>query len=518
MTFLSHPDESPTASRAARREPGHRWLRDAVAKCSGVAALTGAAVLAAGAAWAPVAGAALPAGCAHNHDGTVTCSYADTGSEQQFTVPMGVTALSVQAVGAPGAPGLTGAVVRAAGGLPASVRTVMPSTPGQTLFIEVGGPGNDSTGGYNGGANGGHDGGGGGGATDIRTCSVTAASCPDADSTFDSRLLVAGGGGGGGTGGSGTAGAGGGAGQTGSAGGDGTGGITGDGHGGGGGTSTDGGSAGTGYAGIGISQSGTAGNGGAGGNDPSGAYNTTPLGGGGGGGGGYFGGGGGGSADVYIRVNPNGYTVIPGAAGGGGGGSSYSTAANAAFDTAPAGHAPSVSITYTPAVPSISSISPATLGAGARTIPVTVTGSNFDYPVKVKFSNPGIITKVNPSTPTALHLTVTVQQGTIAGPYTLSVTGADGQVARCTGCLNVCPGPSIQEFVPGSVAPGQKTTFTASGYGFTSDAKLDWTRGRELLGPEGVERRLDDHRHGVSFQDGAGGSERDRLGHGWPAG
>ena len=202
------------------------------------------------------------------------------------------------------------------------------------------------------------------------------------------------------------------------------------------------------------------------------------MGGGGGGGGGYFGGGGGGSADIYVRGNPNGYTVIPGAAGGGGGGSSYSTTANAAFDTAPAGQAPSVSITYTPAVTSISSISPATLGAGARAIPITVTGSNFDYPVRVKFSNPGIIAKVNPSTPTALHLTVTVQQGTIADPYTLTVTGADGQVAKCTACLNVAVGPSIQGFVPGIVAPGQKTTFTASGYGFTSDAKL--------TGPAGV--------------------------------
>ena len=74
-------------------------------------------------------------------------------------------------------------------------------TPGQTLFIAVGGNGATSivpafNGGGAGAASGGHVS-GGGGASDIRICSRNAA-CPALGSGQDPRLVVAGGGGGGG--------------------------------------------------------------------------------------------------------------------------------------------------------------------------------------------------------------------------------------------------------------------------------------------------------------------------------
>ncbi len=455
------------------------FLTHSVSKRSGVAALTTAAVLAAGAAWAPVAEAALPAGCVSNHDATVTCSYADTGSEQQFAVPVGVTALSVKAVGAPGGQSLQSPFA-ASGGRGAVVQSVIGSTPGQTLYVEVGGPPSGSTGGYNGGANGGAVAGGGGGASDIRTCSVTATSCSGADNTLDSRLVVAGGGGGGATIGDGSASGstGGDAGPTASAGANGIGGAAADGMGGGGGTSTSGGSAGQGAGAIVLAQSGTAGSGGAGGNDPDGQSHV-PLGGGGGGGGGYFGGGGGGGADVSVVVRPNGYSIVPAAAGGGGAGSSYTVPTNSGgIGTAMLGQLPSVSITYTPSVPSISSISPATLGSGATGIAATVTGSNLDSPIKAKFSSSGIVGTIKSSSPTAVNLTITVKQGTPAGRYNVTVTGADGQAATCTGCLTVVTGPSIQSFAPTTLSPGHRTPFTVTGSGFTSDATL--------VGPTGV--------------------------------
>jgi adhesin/invasin len=67
-------------------------------------------------------------------------------------------------------------------------------TPGQTLYVEVGGVGGIPTGGFNGGGTGGSRNGlsasGGGGASDVRTVSRASSG------TLSSRLIVAGGGGG----------------------------------------------------------------------------------------------------------------------------------------------------------------------------------------------------------------------------------------------------------------------------------------------------------------------------------
>ncbi len=497
MIFLSRTDDRPENLDQTRRHPGHRRLRRAASKRTGVAVLTGAVVLAACAAGAPVAGAAPPVGCSANADGSVTCSYSSTGAEQKFTVPTGVTALSVQAVGAPGGEGLDYPLTTP-GGLAAVVQSVIPATPGQSLYVEVGGTASGSTGGYNGGANGGQNAGGGGGATDIRTCSATATSCSGADNTLDSRLVVAGGGGGGGTTGDGGGSTGGNAGSTASAGANGTGDVAAPGFGGGGGTSTGGGSAGqAGAGGVGPAQNGTAGSGGAGGNDPN-TPGGAPYGGGGGGGAGYFGGGGGGGADIHVTVRPNGYSIVPGAAGGGGAGSSYAVPTNSSeIATATQGQSPSVSITYTPASPSISSISPATLGRGASGIPVTVTGSDFAPPEKVKVTGPngGVTATVKSSAATAVTLAVSVGQAAALGQYTITLTGADGQVATCSGCLTTVAGPDITGFMPSQLAPGAKTTFTATGSGFSSDAKLTGPKGVALLGAEGVKRWDNHHRH-----------------------
>ena len=137
-------------------------------------------------------------------------SFTSTGSEQTYSVPPGVTSVTVTAVGAPGGTGV--APVEPPGGDGASVTATVAVTPGETLYVEVGGDGATgpcSVGGTTGTAfNGGGSsvcGGGGGGASDVRTCSMTA--CPNL--TPDTRLVVAGGGGGRGASNSNTAAAGG---------------------------------------------------------------------------------------------------------------------------------------------------------------------------------------------------------------------------------------------------------------------------------------------------------------------
>lgn len=115
-------------------------------------------------------------------------SFVYTGGEQMVVVPQGITAIHVSVVGGEGGGG--GAIRPGMGG---AVSGDIQVTPGEHLFVEVGGNGAD--GGWNGGGTGGcvllfDCSGDGGGASDIRTTS-------DAQpGSLDSRLVVAGGGGG----------------------------------------------------------------------------------------------------------------------------------------------------------------------------------------------------------------------------------------------------------------------------------------------------------------------------------
>jgi hypothetical protein len=201
-----------------------------------------------------------------------------TGGEQTFVVPAEVAQVTVEAWGA------GGGWANSLGGRGGYLKTTLSVTPGETLYVYVGGAGGSYTGGLvSGGFNGGGAGGfgdepgaGGGGASDLR----------QGGKELANRVVVAGGGGGGGIFSAGGAGGG----TTGVKGVDGT-----DCTGGGGGTQSDGGGGGT---GIHPGSAGDLAIGGAGSIF------------GGGGGGGYYGGGGAGSG-------------IPFSGGGGGGGSSY---------------------------------------------------------------------------------------------------------------------------------------------------------------------------------------------------
>jgi hypothetical protein len=236
--------------------------------------------------------------------------------EQTYTVPPGVTKLEVVAIGGGGGdtPGA------AQGGDAAEVTGILNVTPGQTLYVEVGGNGNDAdigagAGGFNGGGDGG-GGSGGGGASDIRTLPLASELEPT-----DSRLIVAAGGGGaGGTGGD-NPGNGGDAGAAGEI-------SEGGWEGGGAGTQTTGGLGGEGCLAGYDGEDGGLGQGGAGGNGGG------PPGG--GGGGGFYGGGGGGGACTT--------------AGGGGGGGSSLVPAGGQVTIASCCIEPQVRITVAPVI------------------------------------------------------------------------------------------------------------------------------------------------------------------------
>jgi Bacterial Ig-like domain (group 3)/Glycine rich protein len=269
------------------RLPGHRHVATVLAVALSTGGL-GLGLALSGAAVPSMAQAALPSGCSQAAIGAaVVCSFGYTGAEQTFTVPAGVTEVTLTATGASG-----GTAVYGTAGLGGVATDTAAVTPNQTLYVEVGGAGGSNTtfgqagaaGGFNGGGAGGagspaegstkagDGGGGGGGASDVRTLPAS-----DGLSPTDSRLVVGGGGGGGCD-----FSAGGSAGSPGGASYNGT-------NGGGAGTLTGGGAGGNGE-GVGSGADGTLGGGGAGGTP------ATPFdgyGGGCGGGGGYYGGGGG---------------------------------------------------------------------------------------------------------------------------------------------------------------------------------------------------------------------------------
>lgn len=141
-----------------------------------------------------------PVGVDQCASGTMTFDF--TGAEQTWTVPAGVTSIDIEAWGAQG-----GADGTALGGLGGYATGTLAVTPGQTLYIYVGGqgvsgPGSGQNcgfaGGYNGGgptgdiccSNAGGGAGSGGGASDIRV----------GGNTYNERVIVAAGGGGAGDG------------------------------------------------------------------------------------------------------------------------------------------------------------------------------------------------------------------------------------------------------------------------------------------------------------------------------
>lgn len=120
-----------------------------------------------------------------------TTTFNFTGSMQSYVVPAGVTELNIDVLGAKGGDGGNGIKPGGTGG---RVRTTLTVSPGQTLYIYVGGIGfspttyttNPINGGFNGGGSSYQWAGSGGGASDIRI----------GGTTLSDRVVVAGGGGG----------------------------------------------------------------------------------------------------------------------------------------------------------------------------------------------------------------------------------------------------------------------------------------------------------------------------------
>ena len=385
---------------------------------------------------------------------TQTFNY--TGSQQTFTVPACVTSISIQAKGAMGANSNDRLPSNTTGGLGGIASGNLSVSPGDVLYIYVGGQGNaNGNGGFNGGASGGYGnagssciGGpaaGGGGASDVR-----------ATGSAWSNIVILGGGGGAsgrdycngscqpcGCGGA----SGGGGGTTGVNGGAANNcgyGYPGSGiNGGYGGSQSSGGAGGTGDGG---GPTGSAGGQTAGGVGASGNYDVA----GGGGGGGYYGGGGGGSASSGSGVG----------GGGGGGGSSYTGGVTSGSSTPATWSGDGqVTITYVSSVPSVPGVitgnaSMCANASGNYSIVPIPGATTYTWAVP-----PGSIINSGQGT-TSINLTA----GNTSGNISVTATFSCGTSGPSTLMLTIGLVPVIvASSNPASVCSGGTSTLTASG-------------------------------------------------------
>ncbi len=380
---------------------------------------------------------------------TITDSLTYTGAMQTYTVPCGVTSVTISCWGGQGATGGQGGL----GGFSTGTLAV---TPGQSLFVFVGGAGQTAIGGFNGGGSAGsQNAGGGGGASDVRINSSNAAD----------RVIVAGGGGGGGRAGCEqvvVAGGNGGGGN----GGNGVngidaptpGGVAGGGFGGqGNGTA---GAAGIGCGGF-LGQPGTAGSalgiGGNGGNGQSCccfSFGSIPGGGGGGGGLVGAGGGGGGSAGTTGCSGND-----KGAGGGGGGGSAYTGGVqNASITTGIRTGNGVVHISYAdPSVGALAAIvGNTTLCAGSivtYTVPTTTNAISYTWSV------PGTMTIISGQGTNTLIVDV----GSASGSISVVAVGACNTSAPVSTSITVNALPTVTLAIPQIVFCLSDSAYTLTG-------------------------------------------------------
>lgn len=385
---------------------------------------------------------------------TVTDSLTYNGALQTYTVPCGVTSVLIECYGAAGASGADGSAANTGGaqGLGGYSAGTLAVTPGDILYVTVGGAASGSTGGFNGGANGGsQNAGGGGGASDVRV----------GNTALTDRVITAGGGGGGGRGGC----------ETGSING-GNGGDGGGGNGGDGTNSPDGGGgfgavgASAGAQGIGCSgfvgSPGTAGASGVGGVGGAGqsccCFSISAIPGGGGGGGGFTGGGGGGggSAGTTSCSGNN-----KGGGGGGAGGSSdiSGVTSGTIVNGIRQGNGV-VKITYVNPVPGMLTVSGSTTFCDNTTTTLT---SNIDpLATGYTWTVPAGLTLLSGQNTTSITIAATA-----VGTFTVDVyaNGActNGPVTSVPVTVNAAPTVSFTTSPATTVCEGTSVTLTGAG-------------------------------------------------------
>ncbi len=125
--------------------------------------------------------------------------------------------------------------------------------------------------------------------------------------------------------------------------------------------------------------------------------------------------------------------------------------------------------------PSVTSVSPSTIGRGASARAITISGSQFSPGSTVTFSKNGItqvagsLVVVDAST---ITLNINASTSVPVGPTNVTVTTGSGS-STCTGCLTVIVGPTTSGTSPTSLGQGARNReVTVTGQNFQPGARV----------------------------------------------
>lgn len=154
----------------------------------------------------------------------------------------------------------------------------------------------------------------------------------------------------------------------------------------------------------------------------------------------------------------------------------FTTAGSKAIAITTGGGTINTSITATNPAPTVSSLTPTQVTAGATSLQVTITGTGFVSGAVAKVNGVARATVVNSAT--QVLITLTQSDLATAGALTITVENpapGGGVSAGATFTVNAVPAPSIASIAPSSTTVnGSAFTLTVNGANFVSGAVVKW--------------------------------------------
>jgi len=137
------------------------------------------------------------------------------------------------------------------------------------------------------------------------------------------------------------------------------------------------------------------------------------------------------------------------------------------------GRSAPVHITLTPAM-KVTGLTPSTVGRGATSRTMVLSGSNLPSDVKATISGSGVtVTSATRDSASQMTLVVAATSTATTGLRNVVLSSTGQANVTCTGCLTVTAFPKVNSLSPKALAQGlTNQSVTVAGSGFTSDTQL----------------------------------------------
>lgn len=165
------------------------------------------------------------------------------------------------------------------------------------------------------------------------------------------------------------------------------------------------------------------------------------------------------------------------------------------------------------APPTVSGVSPASLGQGAGPITVEINGQNFAAGAVPVFTGSGVaVTAVTALTATKISATVEVAETAATGDRGVAVTNPDGGTGSAAAVLSIVGGPKVTSVSPTSRPQNTSAAITVNGTNFPAGltaAEVDFGPGVTVTGVSGLTLLRDRFTAAVTVAPDAAAGDRD---------